>query len=101
MPRVLTLTLLAKARLFLRTTRYDGDAISVREALHYGVPAVVSDNGMRPAGTILFPPGDVAACAAAVLSVLESPYTPKTTAPIEENNGEAVLSLYREILLES
>ena len=101
MPRLLTLTLLARARLFLRTTLYDGDAISVREALHYGIPAVVSDNGMRPPGARLFPPGDTAACASAVLAELALVYTPKPTPPIEENNGEAILNLYREILLES
>ena len=47
------MTLVAEAMsritIFLRTTLYDGDSISVREALHLGVPVIASDNGMRQA----------------------------------------------------
>ena len=44
------LAAIAACDVFLRTTRYDGDAISVREALHFGVPVITTDNGMRPPG---------------------------------------------------
>lgn len=44
----------ARADLFLRPTLTDGDAISIREALHYGVPVVASNPVERPAGTILY-----------------------------------------------
>jgi len=44
---------------FLRPTLKDGDSISVREALSLGVPVVASRVGTRPAGAILFHPGDV------------------------------------------
>ncbi len=54
----------------LRTTWYDGDAISVREALHFGVPVIASDNGMRPEGTHLIPARDLEALVAAAEKIL-------------------------------
>jgi glycosyltransferase involved in cell wall biosynthesis len=51
---------------FLRPTLEDGDSISVREALSMGVPVVASRVGTRPAGAILFRPGDVDEMLAAI-----------------------------------
>jgi glycogen(starch) synthase len=45
-----TLRLMADADTVLRTTLFDGDAISVREALFLGTPVIATDNGMRPEG---------------------------------------------------
>ena len=45
--------------LYLRPSRSDGDAVSIREALHAGVPVVASDVVERPAGVTLFPSDDV------------------------------------------
>jgi glycosyltransferase involved in cell wall biosynthesis len=42
---------------YLRPTRTEGDAVSVREALALSVPVVASDVVGRPDGTILFPLG--------------------------------------------
>ena len=47
------------AQLMLRTTLYDGDALSVREALQLGTPVIATDNGMRPAGVDLIPRFDL------------------------------------------
>lgn len=49
---------IAKADVFVRPTITDGDALSVRESLYYGVPAVVSDCTARPPGVITFKTGD-------------------------------------------
>jgi glycosyltransferase involved in cell wall biosynthesis len=46
--------LLRRSHLFLRPTNTDGDAVSVREALYFGVPVVASDATVRPPGTVLF-----------------------------------------------
>ncbi len=46
--------LLLKSNVFIRPTNTDGDAISLREALYFGVPSVASDVVTRPEGTILF-----------------------------------------------
>ena len=53
------LALLSASDVFLRPTLRDGDSISVREALCLGVPVVASRVGARPAGAILFRPGDL------------------------------------------
>lgn len=53
------LAVMAESDLFLRATRADGDAISVREALCLGKPVVASRVGERPVSVHLFEPGDV------------------------------------------
>lgn len=52
------LAIIREADVFVRTTLYDGDASSVREALALGVRVVASRTDVRPAGTTLFAPGD-------------------------------------------
>jgi glycogen synthase len=53
------LALMSASDVFVRPTLEDGDSISVREALSLGVPVVASRTGTRPAGAILFQPGDM------------------------------------------
>lgn len=48
------ISFLQYADLFIRATNTDGDALTLREALYYGVPSVASDVCYRPEGTILF-----------------------------------------------
>lgn len=52
-PHEQVLHLIKRADVVLRATLFDGDAISVREALHLGTPVVATDNGMRPDGVHL------------------------------------------------
>ncbi|WP_432407031.1 glycosyltransferase family 4 protein [Wukongibacter sp. M2B1] len=46
--------ILQKSNLFIRPTNTDGDAVSLREALHFKAPSIASDVVVRPEGTILF-----------------------------------------------
>jgi glycogen synthase len=93
-----TMRAIAQADLMLRTTLYDGDAISVREALFVGTPVVATDNSMRPAGVHLIPFSDPNALFIAVEQVLRSPKTrEKMPAPDEANLG-AVLRVYEELM---
>ena len=48
-----TIQLIEGCDALLRTTKFDGDAISIREALHLGTPVIATDNGMRPEGVFL------------------------------------------------
>lgn len=64
------LSLMSACDVFVRPTFEDGDSISVREALALGVPVVASRVGSRPAGAILFDPGDVDELLAAIASAL-------------------------------
>ena len=65
-----TLRAIQQAAALLRTTLYDGDAVSVREALWIGTPVIASDNGMRPEGVHLVPKANVTALQEAVYAVV-------------------------------
>ncbi len=60
------LSLMSVSDVFLRATFKDGDSISVREAQAMSVPVVASNVGTRPAGAILFDPGDLGGMVAAI-----------------------------------
>ncbi|MDB4970140.1 MAG: glycosyltransferase-like protein [Myxococcales bacterium] len=70
MARERALAIVAAADVFVRPTLADGDAISVREALALGRPAVASNVGARPPEAKLFPVGDSAACAEQIFQSL-------------------------------
>ena len=94
-----TLRAIAECDLFMRTTIYDGDSVSVREALHLGVPVVATDNGMRPPGPHLVPIGDTEILAGVVTEVLRDPTArAPATSRVGEENLRAVLALYEEML---
>jgi glycosyltransferase involved in cell wall biosynthesis len=97
-PHSFTLEAISRAQAMLRTTLYDGDAISVREALHLWTPVIASDNGMRPAGVRLVPKSNLPALVTAIHEMLEHP-TPRTApAPADDSNLQAVLQVYEELL---
>lgn len=60
------------ADLFVRPTTSDGDAISVRESLHFGLPVVASDASPRPQGVTTFPARNAAALEATVRATLQN-----------------------------
>ena len=70
MPHAVTLRATLESDVVLRTTRYDGDSVSVREALYIGTPVIATDNGMRPEGVHLIPPSDAGRLRDAVCDVL-------------------------------
>jgi hypothetical protein len=53
------LTVLRSAHVFLRPTRWDGDAVAIREALEAGAHVIATDCAPRPAGVELYQPGQV------------------------------------------
>jgi glycosyltransferase involved in cell wall biosynthesis len=67
------LAFLHAADVLVRSTFADGDAITVREGLAFGVPVVASDTEDRPEGVILFRKGDVADLVAKLTQVLTAP----------------------------
>lgn len=92
-----TLESIRAATLFLRTTWYDGDSISVREALHLGTPVVASDNGMRPPGVHLVPKSDLDALCRTVETILRQPISPRPAANSGKENLDAVLRFYTDL----
>jgi glycosyltransferase involved in cell wall biosynthesis len=98
LPHAATLQAIARADLMLRTTWYDGDAISVREALQLGVPVIASDNGMRPEGTHLIPARDVDALVTAVDKILSNPPPRVPIVSESDRNLEEVLRVYQQLI---
>jgi glycosyltransferase involved in cell wall biosynthesis len=97
-PRAATLNIVVRSDLFLRTTWYDGDAISVREALQFDVPVIATDNGMRPVGVTLIPPRDRSALVHAATALLTRPKSPRLAKPANFENLDRLLELYRELV---
>jgi glycosyltransferase involved in cell wall biosynthesis len=103
-----TLAVLARADVFVRTTRYDGDALSVREALTLGVPVVATRTALRPSGVQLVPVGDQQAIEDAIRAALAAPATavaaaspdlePGRTDSRHADNIAAVVRVYEDAL---
>ena len=87
---------IADSDLLVRSTWYDGDAISVREALHLGTPVIATDNGMRPEGVDLVPPRDATALLDAITRRLTDP-GPAPARTGARDNLQAVLDVYAEL----
>jgi len=82
----------------VRSTFADGDAITVREALAFGVPVVASDTEFRPAGVTLFRKGDVSDLVGKLTQVLTAPGRGPTTLPPSESQPASDLwQLYSEL----
>lgn len=97
-PHSATMEAVRRSRLMLRTTLYDGDALSVREALELGTPVIATDNGMRPAGVRLIPISDLPAFLSGVdQAMLQPPKAPQIT-KADEANLQAVFDFYQELL---
>jgi len=98
MEKTACLKVLSRSSAFLRPTDYDGDAISVREAVAIGTPVVASSVGTRPEGTVLFKRGD----GDELLSLLEKilsgdqPAAHREMRIEDEGNLESILDGYRE-----
>ncbi|MDE2038819.1 MAG: glycosyltransferase [Elusimicrobia bacterium] len=89
---------IAKADLFVRPTITDCDAISVREALYFGVPTIASDCVQRQRGTVLFRTGDAEDLKTKILQVLIA-QRPKVHEPdAGENPALPFAELYRRSL---
>ena len=106
-------TLYAGAEVFVFPSRYEGFGLPPLEAMEMGAPVVVADAASLPEvvgdGALLFPPGDVAACAAAIQSVLTEPELRERliTAGYERAGGfswaytaEMTVAAYHEVVAE-
>jgi glycogen(starch) synthase len=93
-----TMEAVLRSRLMLRTTLYDGDALSVREALQLGTPVIATDNGMRPAGARLIPKSDLQALLRAIEQELDRPTDRKEVSSSDERNLQAVFDFYRDLV---
>jgi glycogen(starch) synthase len=89
---------IGRASIMLRTTLYDGDAISVREALHLGTPVIATDNGMRPEGVHVIPKENPEALRQAIEQLLGAQRAVRLNPIRDESNLEAVLQVYKDLM---
>jgi glycosyltransferase involved in cell wall biosynthesis len=90
-------TVMRRCSVFLRLTQYDGDSLSVREALALGVPVVATATDFRPAGVTLYQRGAVAELAEKVGMVLRKDLTAHTVES-DSSNLEEVNLVYRQAM---
>ena len=93
-----TLRAIQQATALLRTTLYDGDAVSVREALWMGTPVIASDNGMRPEGVRLIPKENAAALKEEIYAVAAAGAGSERPEPrVFERGLEQVYAIYERL----
>lgn len=80
---------------YIRATRTDGDALSIRESMHFGVPVIASDCVSRPSGCILYKTGSIHSLKLAINDIdLEK----ARTNTIRPNSGiPEIIKLYDEL----
>lgn len=94
------LAVLEAADVFVRPTRADGDAVTVREALALGCGVVASDVGHRPEGCLIFPSGDVAALSKRLFEAAGAG-RPAARPLAAEDPFDAILAMYRALWTEA
>lgn len=89
-----TLHLIKEADIVLRTTLFDGDAISVREALFVGTPVIATDTHSRPEGVHLIGISDKDALGRKVQELVLSEDKARPLSLPDDTNIKAVVDLY-------
>lgn len=98
MEKIDFVSLVKKSTLTIRATRTDGDSLSIRESLYFGIPIIASDVTTRPEGTIIFKNEDVEDLENNIKLVLEE----KDNFEYEDiNYGNKIIQQYQEILKSS
>jgi glycogen(starch) synthase len=92
------LAMLRASDVTVRSTFVDGDAITVREALAFGVPVVASDTDFRPEGVTLFRRGDVSDLVAKLGQVLARPVGGSSPREPTNEQSAAIWQLYTELM---
>jgi glycosyltransferase involved in cell wall biosynthesis len=92
--------ILMKSSLFVRPTNTDGDALSIREAVNFGIPTLTSDVVERPKGVSLFKNRDIDDFYLQAKKIIENyEEHKKAVGGIRyENNAEKIINVYRELM---
>ncbi len=91
-----SMELMRRSDAVVRSSLFDGDAISIREALFLGTPVVATDTEGRPDGVATFPIGDTAAMVRCLRDAIAAAPA-KTRAPDDVSNITAVVNIYDEV----
>ena len=98
-PHAATMEAIVRSRVILRTTLYDGDALSVREALQLGTPVIATDNGMRPPGVRLIAKSSLPDLLQGIEEMLSSTsHNRREVMASGDENLKAVFDFYQDLL---
>ncbi len=87
--------ILMKSDVFVRPTNTDGDAISIREALHFNIPTVASNVVSRPSSVIVFNNRSIEDFTSKVLSAIKNPTRYKNNQTYNlESNANRIIDIY-------
>jgi len=91
---------LIKSQLLVRPTNTDGDPLSIREALFFGVPVVASDIVQRPDTVVLFKNRDLKSLTYTTLEVLKNYDTYRNRISIDqsENSADKIIRIYEDLI---
>lgn len=91
--------IIMKSDLCVRPTNIDGYAVSVAEAIYFGIPTVASDVCLRPKETILFRNRDIDDFTSKVRSVIDNHKQHKDRLKTIDlrNSAEELLKIYEEL----
>jgi len=91
--------LLKQSAAFLRPTFSDGDSVTVRECLSFGVPVIASDSVKRPADCVLFENRNYDELEEALLNVLKEPERFRfSPAPHQSDSYHEIQRVYQNCL---
>jgi glycosyltransferase involved in cell wall biosynthesis len=92
--------IIMRSDIFVRPSNTDGDAVSIREALHCKIPTVASDVVQRPEGTVLFRNRDSDDFTSKVRDILDNyELYKKMSEQVElRDNFEKIIKLYEKLL---
>jgi glycogen synthase len=97
-PHAATIECMSRSRILLRTTWYDGDAISVREAMQVGTPVIATETALRPTGVRLIPKSDLGALIRAIDEELQQPAPAKQLTAADDSSVRQVVNFYEDLL---
>jgi glycogen(starch) synthase len=98
LPHREALAAIEAADVFVRPTRADGDAVSVREALAFGRAVVATAVGHRPGGCLLVPADDPDALMAGLIQAVSQRVVPAPATPEGEPDPlDAIVALYASL----
>src|SRR5204863_147900 len=92
------LHLINDADILLRTTLFDGDAISVREALFLATPVIATDTVERPDGVHLIGIGDKDGLMRQIKEVVAAGKEEHQKYPADSSNIAEVVDLYEYLV---
>lgn len=87
--------ILQKSHVFIRSTAFDGDALSVREAMTLGIPVIATETDFRPEGVIKYGIGDVNGLCQRIRTALKKPHSAARTVGCEGDFFGEIMSVYK------